>query len=144
MQPIGRQPERKPIRRKARTPQKEKQINDRKFGNLINKFHYKVAEIDGQPKPKGKLRAYLWELEQKGRDPNEHSTLKTFLEKKGMGLEWRSKLSDIGITMAQQALIELLGHQRETALSKKDEALILKEMRRFLAAIEEAKEAGIT
>ena len=144
MSPRPQRPGKKPVRRKARTPQKEEEIDKRKFRNLINKFGHEVARIWGTPKPESKLRAHLWELEQKGRDPNEYSTLKTFLEKKGMDEQWCRKLSDNGITMAQQAILEAIGHQRTNLLSRKEEALILKEMRAFFAAIEEAKNAGIT
>jgi len=44
---------------------------------------------------------------------------------------------------ASKALLESAGHQRTKLLSRKDEALVLKEMRAFLAAVKEAKETGI-
>lgn len=140
---IHKQPGRKPLRRRARTPRKEKEINDRKFGNLINKFHHEVVRIWGLPEPKSKLGARLWKLEQKGKGLGEHLALKELLEKKGMGEQWCLKLRAVGVTMAQEALLESAGHQRTKLLSRKDEALVLKEMRAFLAAVKEAKETGI-
>jgi len=140
---MHKQPGRKPFRR-PQTVAKEKEISDRKFRTVINPFGLKVMEIDGIPEPESPLRRHLWKLEQRKREPDRHLVLKTFLEKNGMDEKWRSELHEQGITIAQQELLEAFGHQRTKAISRKDEAEILRKMRLFFAAIEEAKKAGIT
>lgn len=124
MKPIGKQPGKKPIKRRARTPEKKTQIRTRKFVNLIMKFRKETDKIKVLP------------LSNK-------VALEKFLEDRGLGQEQLTKLIEYSIKIGERGLGEVLERPPKVAISRKDEVLILKEMRRFLAAIEEAKNAGI-
>ncbi len=145
MSPVPKPP--KPIRRRARTPAKETQI-EKRIDLLSKNVQYKVLEIDGLPESsrllhKKTLRDVLAEREQNS--PEKHLALKAFLENKGMGKEWRTKLNEQQLEMTAPILLELLANvPRPEAIHRGDHARIIKKMRRFLAAIEEAKRAGIT
>jgi len=143
MSPIPQRPGKKPIRRKVRTPKKQKEIRDRE-SVLIFEFYSKVAKIDGIPEPESGLRREMWKRQQQGKEPNEHLDLKTFLEKNGMNAEWRSATKNQAMKIAQQNLLDAASAPRSVAITKKEEVLILRKIRRFLATIEEAKNAGIT
>ena len=125
MLPTHKQPGRKPIRRRARTHAKENQIRNRKFGTLIPIFAIVATRINRMPASGSKV------------------ALEKFLGDRGFGQEQCSELRDQVQGMATVALTEVLEQPPRRALSRKDEALILKKVRAFLAAIEEAKEAGI-
>jgi len=132
----------KHLPKKPRKPAKEEQMRKRR-AKLVLTFWRMVTKIDGLPEPENGLRRELWKRTLQGKDRTENLALKTYLEKKGMGKEWRKETQEQAMKISQQAVLDAAGLPDSVAITGKEKSMILKKVRRFMDAIKEAENAGI-